>query len=242
MSHRSIGTRILVIAVCLFPQILGCGNGALGLDDILPWTCALGPTQPLQLQTPPSRDSAGRIKIYLLRGFLNSYSLGFDQLAAEMRGLNLDPTIVEWPLWEPAAQKIVSEHASMPEGIQYMLVGHSYGSDDAVRMARHLKDNSIQVQLLFLLDATAPDPIPDNVVRCIHYYGPWLPGDVLPDFFSGNPVVAEQDNARTQLSNLPFTQETLGDGIGCANHFSIDVNQLMHNLVIKEVLQLTATP
>lgn len=177
-----------------------------------------------------------------MRGFLNDYSLGLDRLATDMQTLNLNPTIVEWPNWEPAVQKIVSEYAGRDDGSKFMLVGHSYGADDAIRMAQVMKERGMEVELLFLLDATVPDAIPDNVVRCIHYYNPWLPGVLFPDIFSGNPVVAEPGNTRTEISNLLFNREALGDGVGCADHFSMDANQLMHNLVMTEALQLMTTP
>ena len=180
------------------------------------------------------------MEVYLLRGLNNTYSLGLDQLATEMRALNLSPTMVDWPHWENTAQQIVSEYAGPADGSEYILIGHSFGADDAVRTARYMKDYGIQVQLLFLLDATAPDPIPDNVIHCIHYYEPWLPGDLFPDIFSGNPVVADPGNSRTQILNLFFTREALGDGVGCADHFSLDANELMHNLIMTEVFQLMA--
>jgi hypothetical protein len=216
--------------------------GLLGVDDVLPGACALGPTAPFQPQALPSDEAANRLKIYLLRGLVNIYSLGFDNLATEMRAVNLQPTLVEWPFWENTARQIVSEYAGQADGSEFILVGHSYGADDAVRIAQYMRDYGMEVQLLFLLDATSPPPIPDNVVRCIHYYEPWLLGDLLPDVLPGNPVVADQGNTRTQISNLLFTREALGDGVGCADHFSVDANQLMHNLILTELFQLIAAP
>ena len=242
MVRGVIRTSFFAIAACVLSCLGGCGNGLLGGDDVLPGACALGPALPFQPQVLPSKDSTDRMKIYLLRGLGNLYSLGFDQLATEMRGQNLGPTLVEWPLWEAAAQRMINEYAGPAEGGEFILIGHSYGADDAIRVARFMRDYGIEVQLLFLLDATSPSPIPDNVVRCIHYYEPWLPGDLFPDFFSGNPVVADQGNSRTQVTNLLFTREALGDGVGCADHFSVDANQLMHNLILTEVFQLMAAP
>jgi pimeloyl-ACP methyl ester carboxylesterase len=168
--------------------------------------------------------------------------LGFDQLAGEMRALNLSPTLVEWPLWEQTAQQIANDYAGPTDDHEYILIGHSYGADDAIRVARYLRDYAIEVKLLFLLDATSPPLIPDNVVQCIHYYEPWLPGILFPDFFSGNPVAADPGNTRTQITNPFFTREAFGDGVGCADHFSVDANQLMHNLILTEVFQLMEAP
>jgi hypothetical protein len=240
MVHPVIRSRWLTIAACLIPCLGGCGSGLLGYDDVLPGSCAYGPTPPFQPEVLPSKDSAACMKISLLRGLDNIYSLGFDELAAEMQALNLTPTMVAWPFWEDAAKQIVSQYAGPADGSKYILIGHSYGADDAIRIALSMKDHGIEVQLLFLLDATSPPPIPDNVIRCIHYYEPWLPGDLFPDFFSGNPVVADPGNSRTQITNLLFTRKALGDGVGCADHFSVDTNQLMHNLIMTELFQLMA--
>jgi hypothetical protein len=231
---------LFAIAACLMPCLGGCGEGLFGYDDVLPGSCAVGPTPPFQPQVIPSEGSASRMKISLLRGLDNIYSLGFDRLAEEMQALNLTPTMVAWPFWEDAAKQIVSQYTGPADGSEYILIGHSYGADDAIRIASYMKDYGIDVKLLFLLDATSPPPIPDNVIQCIHYYEPWLPGDLFPDFFSGNPVVADPGNSRTQITNLLFTREALGDGVGCADHFSVDANQLMHNLLLAEVFRLMA--
>lgn len=231
----------LALTTCLIPFLGACGNGIFGGDDVEPGACARGPTAPLQPQVVPSKDVASHVKVYLLRGLNNVYSLGFDQLATQMSELNCTPTIVDWPYWEIAAKQIVGDDAASKEGAKYMLVGHSYGADDAIKTAIVMKDHGMDVQLLFLLDATAPEPIPDNVIHCIHYYEPWLPGDLFPDVFSGNPVVPAPGNNRTKIENLIFSRETLGDGVGCADHFSIDANQLMHNLIATEALKLMST-
>lgn len=243
MFRRTLCLWLLALTTGLTLYLGACGNGIFGGDDVEPGACALGPTLPLQPQVVPSRDAANQLKIYLLRGLDNVYSLGLDKLASEMGKFNCQPVIVEWPYWDLVVQQIVTDGATSKENAKYMLVGHSYGADDAIRTANVMKEHGMEVQLLFLLDATSPDPIPDNVIHCIHYYEPWLPGDLFPDFFSGNPVVPAPGNTRTKIENLIFSRETLGDGVGCADHFSIDANQLMHNLITTEALKLmTADP
>ena len=238
MRHPAVRSWWFAVAVYLIAYLAGCESGITGFDDVLPGSCAVGPTPPFQPEALPSEESASRMKIYILSGFLNFYSLGFDQLAAEMSQFNLHPTLVGWPQWENAAHQIISSYTGPADGSLYVLVGHSYGADDAVRIAHYMKDAGIEVRLLFLLDATSPPPIPDNVDRCIHYYEPWLPGDLFPDIFSGNPVVADPGNAHTEITNLLFSRDTLGDGVGCADHFSMDVNELMHTLIMTEVFRL----
>jgi pimeloyl-ACP methyl ester carboxylesterase len=155
---------------------------------------------------------------------------------------NFAPTIVDWPKWETVTRELASQYPGPSDPGEFILIGHSYGADDAVRMARLMNDFNMPVKLLFLLDATSPDPIPPNVELCIHYYEPWPPGDFLPYLLSGNPVVPAPDNTRTQIINLHFNREALGDGVGCANHFSVDVNQLMHNIILKQMFELLSAP
>jgi pimeloyl-ACP methyl ester carboxylesterase len=240
MARLGVRFGSFTFALGLIACAGGCGQGLLGFDDVQPGACALGPTSAYQPQVLPSKDAVARLKIYLLRGLDNVYSLGLDNLATEMHALNLSATMVDWPNWVDTARQIASEYGGPEDDTQYVLIGHSYGADDAVRTALYMKDYGMQVKMLFLLDATDPDPIPDNVDTCIHYYEPWLPGDLLPDIFSGNPVVADLGNTRTHIENLLFTQEALGDGVGCADHFSIDANQLMHNIILTDVLHLMA--
>lgn len=236
---QPVAASCVVLLACFLG---GCGNGLLGEDDVRPGACAAGPIQPLRLQTPPSRESTNLVRVYLLRGYRNVYSLGFDRLAEQMKAVNLNPTMIDWPFWEEAARVMLNEYPTFPNGCKLMLVGHSYGADDAIRIANILKTNGIEVRLLYLLDATVPDPIPDNVIQCIHYYTPWLPGLLAPGFFSGNPVELEPGNEKTRLTNLQFTREALGEGIGCADHFSIEANQLMQNMIIEEAIRLTSEP
>ena len=147
-----------------------------------------------------------------------------------------DKTIPRWQC--PRLRAIPVSGAA--DGSEFILIGHSYGADHAIRVARYVKDHGMEVQLLFLRDATTPDPIPENVIHCIHDCETWFPGDLFPDIFSGDPVVADQASSRTQIMNLLFTREVLADFVGCADHFSNDANQLMHNLIITELFQLMA--
>lgn len=238
MRFRIRFTLIVRIAVGVSWCVGGCGEGYVGGDDVQPGACARGTALAFVPQTTPSRDSTERIRIYLMRGYQNEYSLGLDQIADQLRALNFAPKVIGWPEWMEAADSIIAEDPSLPEGTEYMLVGHSYGADDAIRMALILRDNNIRVKMLFLIDATVPEPIPDNVDQCIHYYYPWLPGFLAPWFFSGNPVIAEAGNTHTRITNLLFTREALGDVVGCANHFSIEANQYMQNRVIEAAIQL----
>jgi hypothetical protein len=239
MKLIDVSARIVLLHIVLLtPCMMGGCIGIFGVDDLPPGNCTIGPDAPVQPSVIPSKATASHVKIYMLHGLVDFYSLGLDELADKMRALNLDPVLVKWLEWPDVADDIQQSYTDSNGTDEYILIGHSYGSDDAVNLARALNDRGIPVKLLYLLDASAPPPIPSNVDRCIHYYIPTVAGDVLPNIFAGNPVDLEDGNTKTILTNEMFTEDVFGPGVGCANHFSIDVNILAHNLIIDEVLKI----
>jgi len=237
-ARRPCTAWINALSVFALACLSGCGTGLFGEDDVQGLTCSVGSEPPHDASSPASRAATNRAKIFLLRGLNNTYSLGLDELAGDLIDLSLDATLVEWPHWESAALLIAQAYPNWPDGTELMLIGHSYGADDAVRMARLLDERAVPVALLYLLDATDPPLIPANVACCIHLYTPSIFGDLFPDVFAGNPVVLEPLNDQTELTNILFTRQFFGDRVGCANHFSMDVNAFAHKLIIEEVLHM----
>lgn len=218
-------------------SVAGCGNGIAGPDDAGADSCARGTAVPFQPSTVPSRTATDRVRVYLLHGLYDTYSLGLDQLTDKLNGLNLPSVIIGWYERQSAPTMVAEAYANRPDGTAIVLMGHSYGADDAITLAEKLGDQGIPVELLFLFDATTPKPIPSNVVRCVHLYMPSLEGSLLPFIFAGNPVVAAEGNTRTKILNVPFTTEKFGNTLGCVNHYSMDVSIAAHNLAIEEVLR-----
>ena len=216
----------------------GCGAGTTGADDVAPGTCAKGLAVPYEPATMPSRTATDRVRVYLLHGLYDTYSLGLDQLADKLNGMDLSAVIIGWYERQIAPTLIEEAYAGYPGGTSVVLMGHSYGADDAITLAEKLGEKNIPVELLFLFDATTPKPIPANVARCIQLYVPSLEGYLFPWFFAGNPVQPAEGNSRTQILNVPFVAEKFGAAsLGCANHYSLDVNTAAHNLAIQEVFR-----
>jgi len=201
-----------------------------------------------QCDVPPSFDlTAGgtrpvgtqsHLRVYLLRGLAGVFSLGFEQLAQEMRLAGLDANAFDGPTYPNLASGLISEFAGETDLPGIVLVGHSYGADDAIRMSRLLHDAGIHVRLLYLLDATSPPLIPDNVDRVIHLYHLWLPGYLAPDIFSGNPVELEPGNTHTELENTVISVDEFGPAVSCVNHFNVDASNLIQQRILDEVLSL----
>jgi pimeloyl-ACP methyl ester carboxylesterase len=220
-----------IIGVCLATLfsvgLPGCADP--GLPDSNPTTIAgLSPTA-----------KNGGTQVYLLRGANDIYSLGLDVLAKEMADHGIQALSMGGLEWRMLAQAIEQAYADGSWRGDLVFVGHSYGSDDAVLLAAELDTQNIPVRLLLLIDATNPPRIPKNVDRCVHFYQPMIFADLLPDLLPGNPVQAAPGNDHTQIVNRVVSVQTLGPQVADLDHFTIDSNELIHQLFIEEVLNLT---
>jgi len=167
-------------------------------------------------QTSSPRHRPGHV--YLMRGLLNVFSLGMDELAAKLENAGVSAEAVSYTSWSSIGDTIIARyHAGDRSPV--ILMGHSYGADTTISLARKLNDNGIPVALIVNFDPTSPAPVPPNVRRIINFYVPtaW-----------GRPVEAGKQ-FRGKISNV--------DESGAYNHFVIDKAETLHRKAIAAVLQ-----
>lgn len=156
--------------------------------------------------------------VYLMRGLFNVFSLGMDELATKLQRAGVKAEAVSYTSWSSLADRITADfRAGNREPI--ILMGHSYGADTTISLARKLNENRIPVALIVNFDPTAPDRVPPNVHRVINFYVPtdW-----------GRPVEAGK-KFRGSLSNLDESNKY--------GHFEIDKADDLHRKAIAAVLQ-----
>jgi len=174
--------------------------------------------------------------VYCLRGLLDVFSLGLNNLASRLRNNGIAASAVSGPSWRNLGREIRRARQQGDLRNPLVLIGHSYGADNALRLARDLQRWGIDVELLVLLDATNPPKIPVNVARCVHIYRPSVFGNLFPSLFAGNPVEAECGNRRTQIVNMVVSEAVFGRAAAYIDHFNIDAKTEVHDLVLREVL------
>jgi len=194
-------------------------------------------TRPGNLQwvrTDSDKPRAGNA--YLLRGFIGVFSEGIDSLTRKLNAAGIRASVFQDDQWYALARKLRQEYRRDPNHEPLILIGHSYGADDAIRVARELKKDRIQVDLLVTLDPVTPPPVPDNVKRCVNIYqsnGLW---DLMP-WLRGVPLVAESDRS-TQLVNCDVRtnrRDLLDRDI---DHFNIEKKPRIHNEVIASAMSV----
>lgn len=225
------GTRIMrwvnPCACLLFVVIGGCGAPQVQKD---------APTNP----TAQPIDCP--VRVYALRGLWDIFSTGLDDLAVELRDAGAEAAALSGPDWPKLGDEIEQAVAKGETTGAIVLIGHSFGVDQAIQLCDRLNKSGISVPLLLLLDGTNPGPVPSNVDRCVHYYLPNSLGDSFPSSFSGNPVVAAEGNEHTQIENVVLSVENFGPEVGDTNHFIMESNPRMHSIIIEEITRLCSTP
>ncbi|QDM16960.1 hypothetical protein FNL55_13925 [Tardiphaga sp. vice352] len=158
--------------------------------------------------------------VYLLRGILNVFSLGMDQLAYKLEAVGVAATVSNHTSWRGLADDMAAKYrAGNREPI--ILMGHSAGADATISIARRLQDAGVPVALIVNFDPVSPDPVPPNVKQVVNYYVPagW------------GAAVAADKKFKGQLANVNENATT--------NHFSIDKDDGLQRQTIARVLAVT---
>lgn len=134
------------------------------------------------ISRPPSPGMRGTV--CLLRGWRGLWSGGMDELAAELRSHGINAVVFRDEQWKAVARGIARREVGQPGHSPVVVIGFSFGADDAIRAARLMQEEGVAVDLLVTIDPVTPPPIPPNVKRAVNYYQsngfcdifPWLRG------------------------------------------------------------------
>ena len=114
------------------------------------------------------RESS-RPEIYLLRGLFNVFSLGMDDLAAKLQQQGFSAVVDNHNSWSALAERIIAARQAGSKR-QIVLIGHSLGGDDVIKVAERLNQAGIPVDLLMPVDPVSPGAVPGNVRRVVNYF------------------------------------------------------------------------
>jgi pimeloyl-ACP methyl ester carboxylesterase len=167
-------------------------------------------------------SDTGRPYVYLLRGLMNIFSLGMDDLAAKLQRRGVAAGVYEYGQWESLCQDAAARWRS--SRTQIVIVGHSLGGDAVIYMANRLGQMGIPVALVVAFDPVHPVPLTGGTTaRFVNLYQ------------SNNgwgAAVPRGSGFHGELSNVDL--RTRGD----ISHTSIDKSARLHEIVIGRVLGL----
>ena len=212
--------------------VLLAGLLAGGCANISPGNVAA-----IQPTSEPTAQRAGNA--YLFRGFIGVFSTGMNTLGEELSAQGVRTMVFQADQWAAVADTIEEKYKAAPAAEPIVLVGHSYGADNVLRIAERLNEKNVKVDLIITLDPVTPPKVTPNIGRVVNLYQsngamdnlPWLRGIPLEESQPGAVALANQD-IRVDRKDL------LEDGL---NHFNIEKKEKVHQEVIKQVLAVCVT-
>jgi pimeloyl-ACP methyl ester carboxylesterase len=163
-------------------------------------------------------EAASRPHVYLMRGLMNIFSLGMDQLAIQIGRNGIAASVYNHSLEQAVVDEIAQKYRAGDHG-PYILVGHSLGADAVMVMAQALNARGVPVALVVPFDGTGSYAAPKNVACVLNLtqrqYAYMRPG---PGFHG-------------KLSNVDVSSDTSID------HFTIDKSPRLQAVALQSVLQ-----
>ena len=128
-------------------------------------------SQPALVAAAPVHPHVPRphMRVYLLRGFLNVFSLGMDQLAAELQQRGIDAVVANHTLSGVYANEAIRDCKSGAIS-SIAIVGHSLGATAGVGMADQIGQAGVKVALVATVDPVTPTAAPANVRVLKNYF------------------------------------------------------------------------
>jgi pimeloyl-ACP methyl ester carboxylesterase len=164
-----------------------------------------------------SSARSGGGHVYLLRGLLNVFSLGMDDLAAKLQARGVAATVHNHADWQGIADDIAVKYKAGKHG-PVILIGHSLGADAVMVMAEYLGKKGVPVALVVPFDGTGSYAASSNVSRVMNL--------TQRDY----AYMRKGAGFRGTLQNIDVSKDSSID------HITIDKSDRLHKMVVGSVL------
>jgi hypothetical protein len=154
--------------------------------------------------------------VYLLRGLLNIFSLGMDDLAQKLEHRGVRTSVHNHSEWESLSDQIAAKYKAGNRGA-IILVGHSLGADAVMFMGEYLGKKGVPVALIVPFDGTGSFAASSNVQRVMNL--------TQRDY----AYMKRGNGFRGELANIDVS----GQGYG---HTDIDKSAKLHSMVINKIV------
>lgn len=177
--------------------------------------------QPATAAPQGSRDGDRSMHVYLLRGLLNVFSLGLDDLGEKLDRRGIANSVHNHTEYEDIAAQIIGRYRNGWRG-PVVLIGHSLGADNVYPLAEILSRSNVPVALIVSFDPVGYQNVPGNVSKAINYY---VDG-------AGYPV-SRGRGFRGELANIEMSKK------GDYGHLNIEKSAVLHAQVLSRLSGLS---
>ena len=168
-------------------------------------------------------------EVYAMRGGLGGvFSIGMNRLEDKFeKEYRIHSYSTVWYKSYALSKFIASNYKSKETNGPIILVGHSLGANDQIKVAESLNQAHIPVALLITVDAVSPKRVPPNVAQVLNIYKP----SYVP-MFSGQLIEAV-DPTKTHVENFNISK-SLDIYV---NHFTIVMSPDIQKIMIDRILE-----
>ena len=223
-SASATGWRGLFLMLGLLLAAGGCSTPSMQPGDLT------------LVQTHSDKPHVGNV--YLLRGFIGIWSTGIDALGKEINEAGIRATVYRNEQWKELRDVLLEKYKDQKVYEPLVIVGHSWGADHAVDIARALDEANIAVDLIITLDPVTPEAVPKNVKWCYNIYqtnGIW---QGIP-IFRGVALEQQADaTGKGILQNLNIRVDRTDLLEPDTDHYNIEKNMKVHAEVMKPLLKV----
>ncbi len=171
-------------------------------------TAACGPTRLAPLAGP----SKGRV--ILLRGLANFFSTGLNTLTAQLRTAGYDASVHNHVEGRRLVEQTVAAVNAGTLVRPLVLIGHSFGADEVLRMGGMLGTANVPVDLIITFDPTVIEVVPAGPRRVVNFYqqrdplsrrltaGPGFSGTIENRLVQGESHLSIEKAARLHIEVL----------------------------------------
>ena len=174
-------------------------------------------------------------EVFVFRGFMGVWSRGMDQITVRLRDDGVVTSIIGYNQWRDVADQIIAERAQDMSPEPLALIGHSYGADNALRVAGELQRKGIMVDLMITVECVMPPAVPANVHKEVNIYKPRTL-DFLP-WWRGVPVRLADPRA-TSLEQIDVHASRPDIDRADLGHSDIDKDPKVLDLMEQNVLEV----
>lgn len=161
---------------------------------------------------------AVRAHVFFVRGFLNVFSLGLDEMASKLQRQGIYASVSNHLLWASIADEAAAEYKSGRINT-IILVGHSSGATVLPKMIARLSGEGVPVKLAIGLDSIFHTSLSGRVGEYINFY--------VAD--GAGTLVRKTRNFHGILENINV------DTIPGVGHLTIDKNPVIQQRVIAAI-------
>lgn len=168
----------------------------------------------------PTQEATG--SVFLLRGLVNVFSLGMDDLGRKIRAKGIPVRVTNYSHWKEFGALLANKYRTDKSVVPVVIVGHSLGADAALQMGNYLAQSGVPVRLVIAFDGVNGGTVINGVEEVINYYkaNGW------------GKIIKAQSGYDGDLRNIDLSDSTEID------HLNIDRDQNLHKQVVDEVVEV----